>query len=197
MRRLLAPTRSGLASDGRLASRTVVVTGCFYTVVMESDRLPIDYIALTRATYDRLRYQPYRWASKEDPPLWASLRKPLSEARLGLIASGGIYRHGQVAFTHRDDVTHREIPTDVDTRDLRVTHFAYDMADARRDPNVIFPIDTLRALAAEGVVGELAPFALTFMGGIYSQRRLAGELIPVLLERTMDMEVDAVLLVPV
>lgn len=164
---------------------------------VEPDREPVDYIALTREAYSRLGYRPYRWASNEDLPSWAPLRKPLSEARLGLIASGGIYRHGQVAFTHKDDVTHREIPTDVDTGELRVTHFAYDQEDARRDPNVIFPIDTLRTLVAEGTVGELAPLALTFMGGIYSQRRLAAELIPVLVERTLDLEVDAVLLVPV
>ena len=163
----------------------------------ESDRRPIDYIALTRETYAAQGYQPYRWALNEDPPSWATLGKPLSEARLGLIASGGIYRHGQVAFTHRDDVTHREIPTDVDTSDVRVTHFAFDPAAARRDPNVVFPIDTLRSLVAEGVVGELASPALTFMGGIYSQRRLASELIPVLVDRTLEMEVDAVLLVPV
>lgn len=163
----------------------------------EPDRRPIDYIALTRETYAGLGYRPYRWALNEDPPSWAALGKPLSEARLGLIASGGIYRHGQVAFTHRDDVTHREIPTDVDTSEVRVTHFAFDPAAARRDPNVVFPIDTLRSLVAEGTMGELAPLALTFMGGIYSQRRLASELIPVLVDRTLEMDVDAVLLVPV
>ncbi|MDE0137624.1 MAG: glycine/sarcosine/betaine reductase selenoprotein B family protein [bacterium] len=163
----------------------------------ETDRRPIDYIAVTRETYAQLGYQPYRWALNEDPPSWATLGKPLSEARLGLIASGGIYRHGQVAFTHRDDVTHREIPTDVDSAELRVTHFAFDPAAARRDPNVVFPIDTLRSLVAEGTVGELAPLALTFMGGIYSQRRLAAELIPVLVDRTLEMGADAVLLVPV
>ena len=165
----------------------------------EPDRTPIDYIALTRETYSILGYPPYRWArnGNDDPPSWCGLEKPLSEARLGLIASGGIYRHGQVAFTHRDDVTHREIPTDVPTSEIRVTHFAYDPENARRDPNVVFPIDTLRSLVAEGTVGELAPLALTFMGGIYSQRRLASELIPVLTERTLDLAVDAVLLVPV
>ncbi len=168
-----------------------------YTVTMEADRQPVDYIALTRETYNRLGYLPYRWALNEVAPSWASLHKPLADSRLGLVASGGIYRHGQVAFTHKDDVTHREIPTDTDTHDLRVTHFAYDQTDARRDPNVIFPLDTLRALATEGVIGELAPLALTFMGGIYSQRRLSDELIPVLVERTLDMEVDLVLLVPV
>ena len=110
MRRLPAPARSRLAADGRVVRRLFVVTGSLYTVIVESDRRPIDYIALTKATYSLLGYQSYRWASNEDPPSWAPLGKPLSEARLGLIASGGIYRHGQVAFTHRDDVTHRESP---------------------------------------------------------------------------------------
>lgn len=164
---------------------------------METDRTPIDYIALTKETYSRLGYHAYRWAFNEDAPSLVRLRKPLSESRLGLIASGGIYRHGQVAFTHKDDVTHREISTDVDIGDLRVTHFAFDLTDARRDPNVIFPISPLRALVAEGTIGELAPFALTFMGGIYSQRRLLSELLPVLVERVLDLEMDAVLLVPV
>ncbi len=166
-------------------------------MVVTTDRDPIDYIALTKATYNRLGYQSYRWASNEDSPAWTTLGKPLSESRLGLIASGGIYRHGQVAFTHKDDVTHREIPVDTDSGDLRVTHFAFDPTNARRDPNVIFPLDTLRALTMEGVIGELAPVALTFMGGIYSQRRLSAELIPVLVERTLDLDVDVVLLVPV
>ncbi len=164
---------------------------------MEPDPTPVDYIAVTKEAYGRLGYSPYRWAQNEDQPAWATLRKPLSEARLGLIASGGIYRHGQVAFTHRDDVTHREIPTGVPTSELRVTHFAFDLANPRRDPNVVFPIEALRALAADGVIGELAPVALTFMGGIYSQRRLASELIPALVDRALDLRLDAVLLVPV
>lgn len=164
---------------------------------METDRRPIDYIALTRDTYRELGYTPYRWAVSEDPPPWAPLGKPLSEVRLGLIASGGVYRHGQVAFTHKDDTTYREIPADAAVEDLRVTHFAYDTAAARRDPNAVFPLDTLRVLAGRGVIGGLAPSALTFMGGIYSQRRLADELIPALVERIVDLEADAALLVPV
>ena len=157
----------------------------------------VDYIEQTKRTYSSLGYGEYRWAHHEDAPPWAPLTKPLSESRVGLIASGGVYVEGQVAFTHKDDVTHREIPIDVQVADLRVTHFAFDQTNARRDPNCIFPIDPLRALAREGFIGELAPFALTFMGGIYSQRRLTEELMPVLVDRTIEMGVDVVLLVPV
>jgi D-proline reductase (dithiol) PrdB len=78
-----------------------------------------------------------------------------------------------------------------------VTHFAYDFTDARQDPNVVFPIDTLRGLVHEGVIGELATHAYTFMGGIYSARRLREELAPQLTQRMLEDRVDAVLLVPV
>ena len=162
-----------------------------------SDVDPVDYIEQTRDTYSSLGYGEYRWALNEETPPWAPVAKPLAESRVGLIASGGVYEHGQVAFTHKDDVTHREIATDVAVADLRVTHFAFDQTNARRDPNCVFPIEPLRALVDQGFIDELAPYALTFMGGVYSQRRLADELMPVLVDRTIEMEVDLVLLVPV
>jgi D-proline reductase (dithiol) PrdB len=91
----------------------------------------------------------------------------------------------------------RAIPTTVRTEDLRATHFAYDLTDARRDPNVVFPIDTLRGLVAEGRIGELTANAYTFMGGIYSSRRVTEELAPRLTERLLADRADAALLVPV
>jgi len=165
---------------------------------MEQTELdPVDYIAQTRATYSSLGYGEYRWAHNEETPPWAPLTKPLADVRVALIASGGVYTVGQVAFTHKDDVTHREIPTGVDVANLRVTHFAFDQTNARSDPNVIFPIEPLRRLATDGFIGGLTTHALTFMGGIYSQRRLREELIPVLVDRTLEMGADVVLLVPV
>ena len=83
------------------------------------------------------------------------------------------------------------------TSDLRTAHFAYDQTDARKDPNVVFPIDTLRRLVKEGVVGSLAENFYTFMGGIYSSRRVADDLAPRLTERLVADEVDVALLVPV
>jgi D-proline reductase (dithiol) PrdB len=104
---------------------------------------------------------------------------------------------GQVAFHYKDDTSIREIPTVVDRSKLRATHFAYDLSDARSDPNVVFPIDTLRRLVREGIVGSLSGRFLTFMGGIYSTRRVTSELAPRLLQRLKEEKVDVVLLVPV
>ena len=159
---------------------------------------PIEYISRIRDNYARLGYAPYAWVDNtKAPPPWTPLRKPLGECRLALVASGGVYAAGQVAFHWRDDTTWRAIPMSVRTEDLRATHFAYDLTDARRDPNVVFPIDALRALAAEHVIGELCANAYTFMGGIYSSRRVDDELAPQLTARLLADEADAALLVPV
>ena len=158
---------------------------------------PVDYIARTRRQYAGLGYPPYRWVHNAGRPPFAPLGKPLSQSRLGLVASGGIYRVGQVAFHYRDDFSFRVIPADTPTGELRATHFAYDLSDARSDPNCVFPLETLRNLAAEGRIGALGPSAYAFMGGIYSARLVRERLAPAIAERLQKDEVDVALLVPV
>jgi len=158
---------------------------------------PVEYIPRITAQYIGLGYGEYRWVHSETPPPWTPLTKPISECRIGLIATGGVYAVGQTAFHYRDDTTYRAIPTDVDTSDLRATHFAYDLTDARSDINCVFPIEALRALRDSGEIGELGPNAYTLMGGIYSTRRVREELIPALAKRCVADELDVVLLVPV
>ena len=164
---------------------------------MANNRPPVDYIERTREQYNALGYQAYKWVENATPPPWAELHKPLSSCRVGLIGSGGIYQEGQVAFHYRDDLSFRIIDTRDSTTKLRATHFAYDLTDARSDPNVVFPVDTLNALAAEGFIGSLAERAYAFMGGIYSARRVRERLAPALADRVVRDAVDVVLLVPV
>lgn len=159
--------------------------------------MPVDYIPRIQAKYAQEGYPAYRWVVHTEAPPWQPLQRPLAASRLGLVASGGIYRAGQVAFHYKDDTSFRVIPTDVPSAELRVTHFAYDLTDARQDPNVVFPLDTLRALVEAGVLGALAAQAYTFMGGIYSARRVQEELAPQLTAQLLADQVDVVLLVPV
>ena len=158
--------------------------------------MPVEYIERIREKYETLGYGVYQWVFSADTPPWRPLPKPLSECRLGLVASGGIYVRGQVAFHYRDDTSLLKIPMDTPTRELRTTHFAYDLADARQDPNVVFPIDTLRGLASEARVGSLAANAYTFMGGIYSSRRVREDLAQRVTDALLAEEVDAALFVP-
>lgn len=65
----------------------------------------------------------------------------------------------QVPFNIGDelgDLTYREIPQNVDSSDLMVSHHHYDHSDADEDINVVFPIDVLRDLQAEGFIGDVA-----------------------------------------
>ena len=162
---------------------------------------PVDYIALTRTQYDDLGYPAYQWAERPDTPPWTPLAAPLADSTVALIGSGGAYRSGQVAFHWKDDTGIRHIPTSEPATDIRVTHFAYDLEPAREDPNIVFPVDRLRELVDEGVIGGLAPTALGCMGGIYSVRRAVEELAPAIVDEVLAMrdagQADMVLLVPV
>ncbi len=166
-------------------------------VVNEHSTLPpADYLAETRSLYDSLGYPAYQWAQAE-PPKQLEPLPDLADAEVLLIGSGGIYARGQVAFTTKDDTSIRKIAIDTPTSELRTAHFAYDQADARADPNCIFPIDRLRDLAADGLIGGVSDAAYGFMGGIYSVRRMREETIPRLIEACANHEPDIVLLVPV
>ena len=158
---------------------------------------PIDYMARTRRQYDDLGYPPYAWVHNETAPPFTPLRRQLSASRIALIASGGVYKLGQVAFHFQDDCSYREIDADTGIGDLRVTHFAYDLTDARKDPNVVFPLKTLRYLVETGLIKGLGSNAYSFMGGIYSARKVRELLAPALAERVLADQVDLVLLVPV
>jgi D-proline reductase (dithiol) PrdB len=81
--------------------------------------------------------------------------------------------------------------------DLRTAHFAYDQTDARSDPNCVFPLDPLRALVDDGLIGSLSANSIAFMGGIYSTRRLESETAALIVEQCRREQPDLVLLVPV
>jgi D-proline reductase (dithiol) PrdB len=111
-------------------------------------------------------------------------------------SSGGVYRRDQKPFGLEDDTTVRTIASDTVAADLAVRHFGYPTDDAARDPNCIFPLDRLRELVESQVIGELAPLAVTFMGGVYSQRRVQTELLPRILDVLKPLHADLFLLVP-
>lgn len=161
---------------------------------MKGDRMsPIAYIPRTREMYSD--YRPYRWVVNEDVP-WTPLTKPLNRCKVALISSGGLYQRDQPPFHTKDDTSYREISRDVDVKELRVAHFGYRTEDARKDPNCVFPTERLREMESDGVIGELADPTYSCMGGIYSTRRVREELVPDLVARLQQNEVDVCYLVP-
>ncbi|MDQ3798243.1 MAG: glycine/betaine/sarcosine/D-proline family reductase selenoprotein B [Acidobacteriota bacterium] len=91
----------------------------------------------------------------------------LSRATVALVTAAGVHQENQQPFNIADelgDLSYREMSQDVETSELMVTHHHYDHADADRDINVVFPIDVLRRLKEEGVIGSIARKHIGFMG---------------------------------
>ena len=158
---------------------------------------PAEYIRQTKENYQKLGFQPYQWFHAEDEPAFVTDRKPLAEARLGLISTAGAYVQGQVAFHTKDDTSIRAIPSNTPAQQIRFAHIMENyLVEARQDPCTVFPVAALRHLQREGVIGALAGNYLSCMGGIYSRKRVMTELLPGL-EAAMDREQpDLLLLVP-
>jgi len=121
---------------------------------------------------------------------------PLSQRRIAVVSSAGLFKRGTEPFRGRD-ADYRAIPGDTPWVDLLTSHISvnFDRTGLQEDWNVAFPLDRLKELAAEGVIGSLADTHYSFMGASdpiamepYA-RELAG--------RLKQEEVDSVLLTPV
>ena len=158
---------------------------------------PIQYITQTTDTYVKLGFEPYQWFEAATEPAFTPLLKPLSESKLAMISTAGTYVQGQVAYHYKDDTSIRAIPNNTPTDKIRFSHFMENyLIEARQDPLIVFPLDALRRLKNEGVVGQLSDNYLSCMGGIYSKNRVMTELIPNIEKALEQEQPDVLLLVP-
>lgn len=122
---------------------------------------------------------------------------PLAERRVAMVTTTGLHRRSDSAFS-MVDLSFRVIPGDVDLDDLSMSHSSvhFDRSGFREDTNLVFPLDRLRELEANGTIGSLARFHYSLMGAgwpptaIESTARELGRLL-------REDEVDAACLVPV
>jgi D-proline reductase (dithiol) PrdB len=129
-------------------------------------------------------------------PPFVRPEKPLEECRLALVTTSGVHLPEQPRFDIDDplgDCSYREIPADA--AQLTWTH-AYYRPDEGADLDAVFPLWTIRELAAEGVVGELNRRHFAFMGAIHDPGPLIDETAPEVAEKLADDGVDAALLTP-
>jgi D-proline reductase (dithiol) PrdB len=121
---------------------------------------------------------------------------PLSQRRVAIVSSAGLVVRGETPFRGRDP-DYRVVPGDVTPGELLISHISinFDRTGFQEDWNVVFPIDRLNELAAEGAIGSVAQTHYSFMGSTdpvqmepYA-REVAG--------RLKSDRVDAVILSPV
>lgn len=122
---------------------------------------------------------------------------PLEEATVAIISTAGLHRRSDPPF-RPGAIDYRIVPGDVDFADLVLSHVStnFDRSAFQQDPNISFPIDRLREMAADGEIGGVSSWHYTFMGAQPNHQALApaGEEVGRLLAAD---GVDVALLIPV
>jgi D-proline reductase (dithiol) PrdB len=124
---------------------------------------------------------------------------PLARRRVALVTSAGVHRRGDRPFGHgaaRND--YRVIPRGTPPADIVMSQLSvnFDRTGFQQDVDVVFPLQRLEELAAEGVIGSVATFHYAFMGASSPVTRMEARAREVAGLLAQDA-VDAVLLTPV
>ncbi len=156
-------------------------------MVRLSDLHPVEAEHLLQRANDMPSMEPGPWL--EAPPL--------SEATIAIISTAGLHRRSDPPFKV-GAIDYRLLPGDVDFADVVLSHVSanFDRSAFQQDPNISFPLDRLREMAADGEIGAVSNWHYSFMG---AQPK------PLLLEETgtevgrllADDGVDIALLIPV
>ena len=124
--------------------------------------------------------------------------RALSKATIALVTAGGVHRKDQSPFNIADelgDLTFRIIASETAPSDLMVTHHHYDHTDADQDINVVFPLDILRELQGEGLIGGVAKEHIGYMGYTMQLKQMYEETAPAIAaEISKRSRADAVVL---
>ncbi len=121
---------------------------------------------------------------------------PLAERRVAIVSSAALIRRGDAPFPFGSPEV-RFLPADVPPGELLISHVSinFDRSGYQRDINTVYPLQRLRELADEGIIGGIAPTHYTVMGSTDpatmedSADQISGQL--------RQERIDAVLLSPV
>jgi D-proline reductase (dithiol) PrdB len=121
---------------------------------------------------------------------------PLAQRRVAIVSSAALIRRGDMPFPF-GSAECRFLPASTPLDEILVSHVSinFDRAGFQRDVNVVFPIERLRELAVDGVIGGVADTHYTVMGStdpvgmVAAADQIAGQL--------RQERIDSILLSPV
>lgn len=90
---------------------------------------------------------------------------PLAERRVAIVSSAALIGRGDKPFPFGSGEC-RAVPGNWPIQDILISHVSinFDRAGFQRDANVVYPIERLREMAAEGIIGSVADTHYTVMG---------------------------------
>jgi D-proline reductase (dithiol) PrdB len=126
------------------------------------------------------------------------LDKPLAECRVAIVTTAGLKPNGEIELWNPNPAF-SVLPGDA--RDLQLSHFSpnFDRAGIIQDLDVVYPVDRLHELAADGVIGSVNHRHLSFMGAQIDATfsAIIHDTGPAAAQILLDDGVDVVLLTPV
>lgn len=139
---------------------------------------------------------PPRVLASPSKPAWTPIAKPVSESRVALLSSAALRLAHQEPFTPREDSSYRRVPSDPTAGEIIIDHHSGIGRVPKQDPEIVFPRTALAELAKRAIVGSVAPFHFSFMGGLREHRKIENELAPAIANDLKQARVDLALLVP-
>lgn len=159
-----------------------------------------------------LREHPgYQFIEYTSPP--DTVKVPdLTEARIALISTAGVYPEDQKAFNvtpgevepeyllqgfrEMGDASFRLISLPVEPSRLRVAYPYLDTSGAEEDINSVFPITRLQELEEESYIGSIAQVHLSFMGYLPNPAEMMSTTVESAVRLLAEDDVNLVLLTP-
>jgi D-proline reductase (dithiol) PrdB len=130
-------------------------------------------------------------------PTTPFVRPPeLRQARIAIVSTAGLQRRGDTPFAIGDG-GYRIIPATSAAGELVMSHIStnFDRTGFQMDVNMVLPLDRLRELADDGIIGSVGAYHYSFMGATEPTRmEKSARAVAKLLKGDA---VDVVLLVPV
>jgi D-proline reductase (dithiol) PrdB len=120
----------------------------------------------------------------------------LKTARVAIISTAGLHRASDPKFAG-GSADYRLLPADLDYSELMLSHVSlnFDRSGFQQDVGVVFPLENLKQLAADGEIGSVAHWHYSFMGATDPTRMV--ETAPQVARLLKEDGVDAAILVPV
>jgi D-proline reductase (dithiol) PrdB len=137
---------------------------------------------------------------------WTPAAKPLAEAKVALLTTAGISMKGDPPFDMErekreplwGDPGWRRLHAGASSATVEVNHLHIKTDYIKHDLNVALPLDRLRELATDGVIGSVAKSHYSTMGYQGADTSvLENETAPEIASAVMEEGVDLLLLAPV
>jgi len=129
-------------------------------------------------------------------PAWCPIKKPLNQSRVALLSSAALRLAHQEPFIPREDFGYRRVPSDPSAGEIIIDHHSGIGRVPKQDPEMVFPRTALASLLRRGIVGDLAPFHFSFMGGLRDHDKIENELATAIATDLRQTQVDLAMLVP-